>query len=78
MEVCEVVLYGEPTTGLGIGLESTVPPTCTLQDPPIVTRLEPNTAAERYGNHWKIHLYRGYFLSKKVCWCFIKRKLIWS
>jgi len=58
MEVCEVVLYGEPTTGLGIGLESTVPPTCTLQDPPIVTRLEPNTAAERYMNHWKIHLYR--------------------
>lgn len=48
MEISEVVLYGE-RTGLGLVLESSVPPTCILQDPPVVTRLEPHTAAERCG-----------------------------
>ncbi|WAR26106.1 GRIP1-like protein [Mya arenaria] len=48
MEVCEVMLYGEPA-GLGLGLESTGLPNCILQDPPMVTRLEPHTAAERCG-----------------------------
>ncbi|XP_052267303.1 glutamate receptor-interacting protein 1-like isoform X2 [Dreissena polymorpha] len=48
MEVNEVTLYGE-RPGLGLVLESTVLPNCLLQDPPIVTMLEPNTAAERCG-----------------------------
>jgi len=46
MDVMEVVLYGE-RAGLGLVLDSTVPPTCKLQDPPIVTHIEPNTASSR-------------------------------
>ncbi|KAL4225936.1 Glutamate receptor-interacting protein 1 [Mactra antiquata] len=48
MDVSEVVLYGE-RVGLGLVLDTTVPPSCILQDPPIVTRMEPNMAAERSG-----------------------------
>lgn len=50
MEVIEVVLYGE-RAGLGLGLESNVPPTCQLQDPPVVTHLQPSTAASRFGSY---------------------------
>ena len=46
MDTQEVVLYGE-RCGLGIVLESTVPPHCVLEDPPVVVRLEPDTAADR-------------------------------
>ncbi|XP_045164532.2 glutamate receptor-interacting protein 1-like isoform X2 [Mercenaria mercenaria] len=48
MDIHEVVLYGE-RAGLGLVLEANVPPNCILQDPPVVMRLEPHTAAERCG-----------------------------
>lgn len=48
MEIMEVVLYGE-RAGLGIVLDPSLMRTCILEDPVVVSSLEPNTAAERSG-----------------------------
>ena len=46
MDVLETMLYGEPS-GLGIVLDAPVFSTAILDEPPVVTRVEPHSAAER-------------------------------
>ena len=48
MDTMETMLYGEPS-GLGIVLDAAVFATTILDEPPVVTRVEPHSAAERYG-----------------------------
>ena len=47
MDTMETMLYGEPS-GLGIVLDAAVFATTILDEPPVVTRVEPHSAAERY------------------------------
>ena len=46
MDTMETMLYGEPS-GLGIVLDAAVFATTILDEPPVVTRVEPHSAAER-------------------------------
>lgn len=70
-ETTEVVLTADPIVGFGIQLQGSVFATETLSSPPLISYIESDSPAERWGSFsWLLSMFWWAFLGVLRAWCF--------